>query len=315
MAKDFYAILGIGKAATEDEIKKAYRKLAVKFHPDKNPGNKEAEEKFKEISAAYEVLNDPAKRKKYDKYGENWDKIDESQFGGGRPQYQNAPGNGQGYQFEGDPSEFFGGGSDFSEIFGSFFNKKTKGSGSQRSRGAFKGQDLNYELSVSLEEAFHGTSRVLELNQQKLRVKLKPGIYDGLMIRLAGKGGNGVNGGPAGDLYLTIRVIPHFGYERSGNDLRQTVKVDLFTAVLGGELELSSLSGKLKIRIPPGSQQSKVLRLKGKGMPVYDHPAQFGDLLVEIRIEIPEQLNDEQKELFKKLQASFRMKGKTEKSG
>lgn len=300
MAKDFYSILGLAKTASEEEIKKAYRKLAVKFHPDKNPGDKSAEERFKEINEAYEVLSDPEKRKKYDRFGENWNRVDESQAAGG-----GYPGGGNGnYYYEGDPSQFFGqSGGDFSDIFENLFSGA---GGSHRARnGKIKGQDLQGSLAINLEEAYAGTAKVFEINGQKIRIQLKPGAYDGQVIRLSGKGGPGVNGGPAGDLYITLQVAAHAVYKRDGDLLNETISVDMFTAVLGGDKEVPTMSGKIKIKIPAGTQNGKTLRIKGKGMPVYNKAGQFGDLLLHINVNIPENLTDEQKELFGKLKETF----------
>jgi curved DNA-binding protein len=303
MTKDYYSILGVGKTATADEIKKAYRKLAVKFHPDKNPGNKDAEEKFKEISHVYEVLSDPDNRKKYDQFGENWNRMNESQGQGGGQYNSGGAGNGQSFQFEGDPSEFFGSGGDYSNIFENLFGGSGRKSSTSNQR--FKGQDVQAEMSITLEEAFHGAAKVFSINNENIRIQLKPGAYSGLTIKLAGKGGKRVNGEAAGDLYITINILPHSIYSRDGDQLRQVISIDLFTAVLGGEKQVDSLSGAVKIKIPAGTQNGKVLRLKGKGMPVYNKPGQYGDLLLEISVQVPEKLSDEQKELFKRLQDSF----------
>lgn len=310
MAKDYYSILGIAKTATGEEIKKAFRKLAVKYHPDKNAGNKEAEEKFKEINEAYEVLSDAEKRKLYDRYGANWNQFNGAQQG--PHQYQGAsPGGGQHYHYEGDPSEFFGQdfgqGGDFSDIFGEFFNRSGSASGAKRGgRRKFKGQDYTSEMTITLEEAYHGTAKVVTLHDQKVRITLKPGAYSGLTIKLAGKGAPGANGGPAGDLYITIQVLPHPVYIREGDHLRQTVMIDLFTAVLGGEKEISTLSGMVKVKIPAGTQSGKVLRIRGKGMPAYNRAGEAGDMLAEIRVLIPEHLTEQQRELFRQLQSTFK---------
>lgn len=304
MAKDYYSILGLTKTATEEEIKKAFRKLAVKYHPDKNAGNKEAEEKFKEINEAYEVLSDPEKRKRYDRYGANWDQFNGAQQG--PHQYQGAsPGGGQYDHFEGGPREFFGESGDFSDLFGEFFNRSGAAGSGRRGGRKYKGQDYNAAMSITLEEAFHGTARVITVNEQKIRITLKPGAYAGLTIKLAGKGAPGINGGPAGDLYITIQVLPHPVYQREGDHLRQTVTVDLFTAVLGGEKEVSTFPGMVKLKIPAGTQNGKVLRIRGKGMPVYNRAGEAGDMLVEIRVWIPEQLTEQQRQLFRQLQSSF----------
>jgi curved DNA-binding protein len=299
MAKDFYIILGVAKSASADEIKKAYRKLAVKYHPDKNPGDKGAEEKFKEINDAYEVLSDPEKRKKYDRFGENWNKVGEEQAGGFGNYYQGGSGRGRHYNFDGDTSDFFGGDGDGSDFFGSFF-------GGQGARGErSKARDIRGSIAISLEDAFHGNAKVFEINGEKIRIQLKPGAYDGLEIKLAGKGNPGAKNGKAGDLFLVIQVSPHPVYERSGNDIRQTLTVDLFTAVLGGEVQVSSMGGTLKLKIPAGIQNGKVLRIKGKGMPVYSQAGLSGDLLLNIQVRIPENLTQAQQEQFRQLQQSL----------
>jgi curved DNA-binding protein len=307
VAKDYYSILGVNKKATDEEMKKAFRKLAVKYHPDKNPGNKEAEEKFKELNEAYEVLSDAEKRKKYDKYGANWNQFNGAQQG--QHQYQGgSAGSGQSYHFDGDSDEFYGQAGDFSDIFGDFFNRSDAagGGGSRRGGGRkHRGQDYHSEMTIGMDEAYQGTARIVTLNEQKIRITLKPGAYNGLTIKLAGKGAPGINGGPAGDLLITIQVLPHTLYKRDGDDIRQTVPVDLFTAVLGGEKEVNTLAGVLKIKIPAGTQNGRLLRIRGKGMPVYNKPDKTGDLLVEIQVLIPEKLTAEQQELFRQLRSSF----------
>jgi curved DNA-binding protein len=297
MARDYYSILGVNRSASADEVKKAYRKLAVKFHPDKNPGNKEAEEQFKEINDAYEVLSDADKRKKYDQFGENWNRMGEGQANGGYYQ-QGAPG-GQNYHFEGG----FGQGDDYSDLFENFF--RAGGNSSRGSRSKSKVRDMRGSIAITLEDAFHGTAKIFEVNREKIRIQLKPGAYEGLEIKLAGKGQPGTKNGKPGDLYLQIQVSPHPLYERAGNDIRQSLTIDLFTAILGGDVQLSTLSGNLKIKMPAGTQHGKTLRIKGKGMPVYNQPGVFGDLLLNIQVAIPENLTAEQQELFRQLQQSF----------
>jgi curved DNA-binding protein len=296
MARDYYTVLGVSKTATQEELKKAFRKLAVKFHPDKNPGNKEAEDKFKELNQAYEVLSDPEKRKKYNKYGENWNRMDENQSAGARPSGQSG---GRTYRYEGKPGDFDAG-ADFSDLFESFFSS----SGSKQ-KGKKKGQDQHGEMSITLDEAYHGAAKIVEINHEKIRIKLKPGAYEGLSIRLTGKGSPGRNGGPSGDLYITIHVLSDSNVNREGDHLRQPFTIDLFTAVLGNEQEVSTFSGKLKIKIPPGTQNGKVFRIKGKGMPVYNEAGKTGDLLLVAQILIPENLTPEQKKLFRQLQSSM----------
>ena len=298
MARDYYTVLGVSKTASEDEIRKAFRKLAVKFHPDKNPGNKEAEEKFKELNQAYEVLSDPEKRKKYDRYGENWNRMNESQFAGGGPGERS-------YRYEGNAADF-GDAGDFSDLFESFFS-----AGGSRQKGKRKGQDQQAEMSITLDEAYHGTAKVVEINNEKIRIKLKPGTYEGLSIRLAGKGSAGRNNGPAGDLYITIHVLPDPHVVREGDHLRQAFTIDLFAAVLGTEQEVSTISGKLRLKIPPGTQNGKIFRIKGKGMPVYNEVGKSGDLLLVAQVQIPENLTAEQKELFRQLQVSMNSRSQT----
>ena len=308
--KDYYKILGVSKQASQDEIKKAYRKLAVKYHPDKNKDDKTAEERFKEISEAYEVLGSPEKRKKYDLLGANWKQYQNGGFnntgsaGGG-------PGGAYSYEFQGDPSEFFGGASGFSDFFGSFF-----GGDSRRSRRSYKrgfngfgfdtpGADLDGEVSISLQEAYNGTERIIDVGGEKIKVKIKAGAYDGLKLRVKGKGQKGTNG-QTGDLYLNIKVQPSNIYDRRGNDLYMEVPLDLFTALLGGKQEIISLSGRLNVNIPEGTQNGKQLRLKGKGMPLYSKPGQFGDLYVKLNVQLPEKLSPEQKEIVRKLKESLK---------
>jgi curved DNA-binding protein len=307
--KDYYRILGVDKKASQDEIKKAYRKLAVQFHPDKNPGNNQAEERFKEISEAYEVLKDPQKRKQYDKLGANWKQYQQSGFEGWKGR---RPGGGRQYHYEfgGDSSDFFGGASGFSDFFEMFFG----GGGRQRGRDMFggfghfnagkPGADLAGNLNISLHEAFQGTERLIDLGAEKIRVRIKPGAYNGLKLRVKEKGQKGA-GGKAGHLYLTVHVSPDPHFERKGNDLIHEVTVDLFTALLGGKKEIVTLSGRLNITIPEGTQNGKQLRLRGKGMPVYDHPGHAGDLYLKLKVQLPEHLNHEQKDLVRKLKSSY----------
>ena len=313
--KDYYKILGVDKKAPQDEIKKAYRKLAVKYHPDKNPGNKEAEVKFKEIGEANEVLSDPEKRKLYDQLGSNWKQYRDAGYdpptAGGRARYsQGAPGGQYYYEFEGDPSEFVGGGSSgFSDLFESFFGRGTRqgkgfsGTGGFSGFGAdIPGNDLAAEITISLQEAYTGTERIIDIGGEKIKLKIKPGAYSGLKLLAKGKGEK-AQGGKAGNLYITINVSPHPDYERKGNDLYMNMPVDLFTALLGGKMEIQTLSGRINMKIPEGTQNGKQFRLKGKGMPVYG-TSSHGDLYVKIQVKLPDKLTPEQKELVMKLRDS-----------
>jgi curved DNA-binding protein len=302
--KDYYKILGVSKNASTDEIKKAYRKLAVKYHPDKNPGNKEAEARFKEISEAYEVLRDPEKRKKYDQLGSNWNQFqgagtggfDFSQFGGGRR------GKSRTY-FSGNMNDLFGDSdSGFSDFFNAFFGGFGGSSGGFRQQAQqVKGQDLRSDLSISLSEAYHGTSRLLTVNGQKIKINIKPGAYNGQELRIKGKGGKGRNGGADGDIYLNIKVLPEKNYTIHGNDLMLKTDVDLYTAVLGGKININTLSGRLNINIPKGIQNGTKLRVKGKGMPVYGKSGTYGDLFLQLNILIPTNLSKKEEELFRQL--------------
>jgi curved DNA-binding protein len=293
--KDYYKILGVDKKAGQEEIKKAFRKLAVQYHPDKNPGNKEAEDKFKQVNEAYEVLGDAEKRKKYDELGENWSRYGQFQGSGtGGPQQG-------GYYYEGDLNDFFGGGSgsQFSDFFEAFFGKRS-GNGRRRSRGEFRGQDYETEMEITLEEAFHGTSRIIKVHNENLRISIKPGAYEGQLLRIKSKGAPGSSEQHRGDLYVRIHIKQHPAFGRKGNDLYAIHPVDLYTAVLGGETVVSTLSGKVKVRIPAGTQNRKAIRIKGKGMPAGKNGV-FGDLYLELQVLIPENLSKEERKLFEQL--------------
>jgi curved DNA-binding protein len=302
--KDYYKVLGVDKNASQDEIKKAYRKLALKYHPDKNPGDKKAEEKFKELSEANEVLSDPEKRKKYDTLGADWKQYEHAGFNGaGRGGGQ--PGGQSYYEYNGNAEDLFGG-SGFSDFFNSFF-----GGGASHQGGGFSGfqqdvpgRNIEGEATITLQEAFTGTERIIDLGTEKLKVKIKPGAYDGLVLKSKGKGMKG-RSGKAGDLYITVRVQPNPVFKRTGDDLHIDVPVDVFTLMLGGKVPVMTLSGEVNITVPEGTQNGKKLRLKGKGMPAYNGKGS-GDLYIKIESKLPETLTTEQKELIKKLQDSFK---------
>jgi curved DNA-binding protein len=301
--KDYYKILGVDKKASQDEIKKAYRKLAVKYHPDKNKDNKAAEDKFKLINEANNVLSDPQKRKKYDELGENWQQYE---YAGGRP------GGGRGarggpFTYEGDFSDIFGqgGGSGFSDFFEQFFGRGAAGGGRQGRSAGVKGQDYQTEMEITLEEAYHGTHRLIQLESEKLRITTKPGVYDDQQLRIKGKGGRGSKENNYGDLYVRIHVTPHPRYTRKGDDLYTAHTIDLFTAILGGSTIVDTLSGQVKVKIPAGTQNGKTIRIKGKGMPVYGKTNISGDLYVQLQVHIPETLTDRQRELFEQLKSTY----------
>lgn len=296
--KDYYKVLNVSKTATADEIKKAYRKLAVKYHPDKNPNDKAAEDKFKEINEANEVLGDPEKRKKYDELGENWKQYQQQGGQQGAQDFDwskwSQQGQGGSYQHSGG-QEFHGG--DFSDFFENIFGGQFSG-GKQRT---YKGQDYNAETKISLEEAYHGTTRLLELDGQKLNLKIKPGTKDGQVLRLKGKGGKGVNGGQEGDLYISIRVAEHPHYVRKGDDLYCDITVNLYTAILGGQTLIRTLRNPIKITVSKETENGKVLRLKGMGMPKYDQANEFGNLYAKVIVQLPKHLSEKETELFKEL--------------
>ena len=306
--RDYYKILGVSKTASQKEIKKAYRKLAAKYHPDKNQGDKAAEDKFKELNEANEVIGNAEKRKKYDTLGENWQAYEQGDGDWARYAQQGQRGRrgqGQTFTFEGDPSEFFGNSghsSFFDMFFGAGGQESFSGQGQGRQR-AFKGQSIEAEMPITLQEAYEGSKRTFELNGKKMRITIKRGAYDGQRLRLKGKGQEGANGGVAGDLFIILKVQPDLRFRRSGDDLIYKANVDLYTAVLGGTIEVPTMGGSVKMPIPKGSETGKTLRLKGKGMPKYGKEKEHGHLLIKLNVTLPKELTAEQEELFTKLQA------------
>jgi curved DNA-binding protein len=291
MFVDYYKILGVDKSATLKDIKNAYRKLARKHHPDLNPNDNEAKKKFQQINEANEVLSDPEKRKKYDQYGEQWKHADEfkksEQF---RNQYANY--RRPEYSFEQDEGEF----SDFFEsLFGGFAG------GGRRKPGKFRGEDYNAELKIDLLSAYNTHSQTLTVNGKKIRITIPAGIENGQTIKIPGHGGEGVNGGPNGDLYIKFSIANHPQFKRLGNDLYATADLDIFTAILGGELIIDTIDGKVKLKIKPGTQNGSRIKLKNKGFPVYKKKGEFGDLYITFQIKIPENLTEREKELFREL--------------
>jgi curved DNA-binding protein len=303
---DYYKILGIDKNASEKDIKAAYRKLARKFHPDLNPNDTEANKKFQQINEANEVLSDPEKRKKYDKYGEHWQHGEEheqyarqQQQQGGRQYSGFGGGHGQGFEsFEG-----FDDSGDFSDFFQQMFGGAGGGHSSRR-QAKYRGQDFTAELHLTLREAAETHKQTLTVNGKQIRITIPAGVENGQTIKIAGHGGPGSNGGPAGDLYITFSIAndPHF--KRVGADLYANIKIDLYTAVLGGEITVDTLTGKVKLKVSPGTQNGTKVKLKGKGFPVYKKHGEFGDLYLTYDVQIPTHLTDKQKELFTELSKS-----------
>jgi curved DNA-binding protein len=294
---DYYKVLEINKTASPDDIKKAYRKLARKYHPDLNPNDASAHRKFQEINEANEVLSDPEKRKKYDEYGENWKQAD--QFEQARQQRGGGFGGGGSHTYQD-----FGGFGDFGSGGYSDFFENLFGSAGQKNRrtASFKGQDYSGEVRLTLREAAQTHQQTIDVNDKKLRITVPAGISHEQQIKLKGQGGPGANGAPAGDLYLTFIIQPDPVFKRNGNDLYTDVSVDLYTAVLGGELLINTLNGQVKMTVKPGTQPGTKARLKGKGFPVYKKDGEFGDLFVTCQIQIPTHLTEKQKQLFKDLQ-------------
>ena len=291
---DYYKTLGVDKNATQKDIKSAYRKMARKYHPDLNPNNKDAKKNFQQINEANEVLSDPEKRKKYDQYGEDWKHADEFK-NAGQYQEQSSESQRQRYQGARDEGEF----SDFFEsMFGGF------GSTGRGRQVKYRGEDYNAELQLELIDAYEAHQQTLTVNGRKIRITIPAGIENGQTIKIPGHGGQGVNGGPSGDLYITFQIANNSEFKRSGNDLYTKANLSLYTAVLGGEITVDTLNGKVKLKVKPETQTGSVIKLKGKGFPVYKSKGQFGDLYVTYTVKIPTNLTEKQKELFTELSRS-----------
>jgi len=304
---DYYKILGVSKTATQDEIKSAYRKLARKHHPDLNPDDKEAHRRFQQINEANEVLSDPDKRKKYDQYGKDWqhaEAFEKAQQEAGRSgQRRGGSGSFQGFDTGGGG---FGGGSfsgddsgEFSDFFESLFGNAGARSGR---RTSFRGQDYQAELQISLADAATTHQRVLTVDGKNIRITIPAGVENGQVIKLKGYGAPGSNNGPAGDLYITFTIEEDPRWKRDGNDLHAKVPLDLYTAVLGGEITVDTLGGKVKLKVKPETANGTTTRLKGKGFPVYKKEGSFGDLYVTFDLQLPKNLSEKEKELFRELQ-------------
>jgi DnaJ-class molecular chaperone len=323
--KDYYQILGVSKAAPAKDIKQAYRKLARKHHPDVNPGDKSAETRFKEINEAYEVLGDPEKRRKYDELGANWRLYEQAQqqgqarpggapFGGGFGEGGGAwtinMGGPGGYRTmsEDEMHELFGNEDPFSDFFKTFFGGGAQEGGRARQARAprsQKGRDIEHEVELTLEEAYHGAMRRISIKQgghaRSVDVRIPAGVKDGSRVRAAGEGESGPNGGAAGDLYLRVRLKPHPVFERKGSDLHAKVTLPVTTAVLGGEAQVPTISGSVRLKIPETTQSGQVFRLKGHGMPAVGKPDDRGDLYATIEVQLPRSLTKDQRQHYEAL--------------
>ena len=323
--KDYYQTLGVAKTASDKELKQAYRKLARKHHPDVNPGDKSAEARFKEINEAYEVLGDPEKRRKYDELGANWRQYEQAQqqgqwFPGGVPFGAGAPGGGAwninmggpgGYRTmsEDEMHELFGNEDPFSDFFRTFFGGGGQREGSRPRQGraprAQNGRDIEHEVELTLEEAYHGATRRVSIKQgghaRSVDVRIPVGVKDGSRVRAAGEGESGGNGGSSGDLYLRVRLKPHAVFERQGTDLHAKVAVPVTTAVLGGEAQVPTITGSVRLKIPETTQSGLVFRLKGHGMPAVGKPDDRGDLYATVDVQLPRSLTRGERVQWEKL--------------
>ncbi|SEA51635.1 curved DNA-binding protein [Arachidicoccus rhizosphaerae] len=296
---DYYKILGLTKTASAEDIKKAYRKLARKYHPDLNPDDENAKKQFQQINEAHEVLSDPEKRKKYDQYGQNWKESEAYQ------QARNAAGAGQAGGFGGHYTSGEGGQGfddyDFSDFFSSMFGGARGGGGAQSHRRGFRGQDIHAEFPLPLKQAFHTHKQVFTVAGKNIRITVPAGVEDGQIIKLKGHGSPGINGGPAGDLYITFIIQPDSEFQRKGDDLYATKEIPLYTAILGGEVLISTMDGQVKLKVKPETQNGHKVKLAQKGFPVYKKEGAFGDLFITYKILIPNDLTDKEKELFQEL--------------
>jgi curved DNA-binding protein len=291
---DYYKILGIDKNASQQDIKNGFRKLARKYHPDLNPNDKDAKKNFQQINEANEVLSDPVKRKKYDQYGKDWqhaEEFEKAKQSQGHSSYSGGSGY-SGPQTDGDFSDFF------ESMFGG-------SAGRSRSRQVkFRGEDYNAELHLELTDAYKTHKQTLTVNGKNIRITIPAGIENGQTIKITGHGGQGINGGPNGDLYITFSIANNPKYKRLGNNLYATIDLDLYTAVLGAEITIDTLDGKVKLKVKPETQNGTIIKLKGKGFPVYKNEGQFGDLFVTFVIKIPTNLSEKQKSIFTELSKS-----------
>ena len=293
---DYYKVLGIDKKASPEQIKKAYRKLARKYHPDLNPNDAEAEKNFKRVNEAHEVLSDTEKRKKYDEYGKDWQHAEAFEKNK-RSRTQYAGQN----DFEGYTYRRTGGSNqDFSDFFESMFGGASS-FGSKGQKVHFRGQDYNAQLQLSLMDVYTTQKQTLTVNGKNIRLTIPAGIEDGQTIKIKGHGGPGIDGGPAGDLYITFSIVNHTAFKRDGANLYKTVQIPLVKAVLGGDIQVETLTGRVKLKLAPGTDNGTKVKLKGKGFPKYKKEGEFGDLYLTYTVKIPKHLTQEQKSLFESL--------------
>ena len=295
---DYYKILGLDKSASKNDIKKAYRKLARKYHPDLNPNDKEAQKKFQQVNEAHEVLIDPEKRKKYDQYGKDWEHAEEFEKARSQQQYQR--------QYSGRDGGFGGGGAgfeggDFSDFFESMFGGARTGGGGRRTT-RFRGQDFNAELHLNLTDVYKAQKQTLTVNGKNIRLTIPAGVENGQTIKIKGYGAEGMNGGPNGDLFITFAINNNTSFKREGKNLYKDVDLDIFTAALGGQITVGTFDAKVKLTVTPETQNATTVKLKGKGFPVYKKEGQFGDLYITYNLKIPTGLTAREKELLQELQ-------------
>ena len=303
--RDYYQTLGVERSASDKDIRKAFRKLARKYHPDVNPGDGQAEEKFKEINEAYEVLSDPEKRGKYDELGssyQQWQRM------GGQPSgfdWSNWANGGQPGGFRVEYMDTDTGGDPFSDFFRNIFGGTRSEPRQQRtsSRQPIRGQDQEATADIALEDAHQGTMRTVQIGGRKLKVKIPAGAREGTRVRLREQGGRGHAGGQSGDFFMNVHIVDHPLFQRDGDDLHIDLKIPLYTAVLGGTVQVPTLAGDVSLRVQPGTQSGAMIRLRGKGMPVMRQPDQYGDLFAHILVQVPTDLSNEEKRLFEDLRA------------
>lgn len=294
---DYYKVLGLDKSATQADIRKAYRKMARKLHPDLNPDDKDAQKRFQELNEANAVLSDPEKRKKYDKYGKDWEHADQFEEAQRQQQQTGSSGFGGGQQhtYSGNFND---------DTFSDFFEQMFGGSARQHGRGRqahFKGQDFNAELQLRLSDIYTSQKQTLTVNGKNIRLTIPAGVENGQTIKIKGHGGPGIQGGPKGDLYITFSILNDTSFKREKESLYKDIDLDLYTALLGGEITVDTFDGQVKLKVKPETQPGTKIKLKGKGFPKYKTKNQFGDLFLTYRVNLPKNLTSEEKDLLKKL--------------